>query len=37
VRRTPGFITTHSVVMRSTSGTVRWISARHPRRRNGGR
>ncbi len=24
-----GFLTTHSVIMRSTSGTVRWISARH--------
>jgi len=33
VRRTPDFIVTHSVVMRSTSGTVRWITARHPRRR----
>jgi fructose-1,6-bisphosphatase II / sedoheptulose-1,7-bisphosphatase len=37
VRRTPDHITTHSVVMRASSGTVRWISARHPRRRNGGR
>jgi fructose-1,6-bisphosphatase II / sedoheptulose-1,7-bisphosphatase len=37
VRRTPGFIMTHSVVMRASSGTVRWISARHPRRKNGGR
>jgi len=35
VQRTPDFIVTHSVVMRSTSGTVRWISARHPRRRHG--
>jgi fructose-1,6-bisphosphatase II / sedoheptulose-1,7-bisphosphatase len=32
VRRTPEFIFTHSVVMRSTSGTVRWITARHRRR-----
>ena len=35
VRRTPEFIVTHSVVMRSTSGTVRWITARHPRHRGG--
>jgi fructose-1,6-bisphosphatase II / sedoheptulose-1,7-bisphosphatase len=35
VQRTPEFIVTHSVVMRSTSGTVRWISARHPRKRPG--
>jgi len=35
IRRTPDAITTHSVVMRSTSGTVRWITARHPRRRGG--
>jgi fructose-1,6-bisphosphatase II / sedoheptulose-1,7-bisphosphatase len=34
VQRTPDFIMTHSVVMRSTSGTVRWISARHPRHRH---
>ncbi|GAA0535674.1 fructose-1,6-bisphosphatase II / sedoheptulose-1,7-bisphosphatase [Rhizomicrobium palustre] len=33
VRRTPDHIVTHSVVMRSTSGTVRWIEARHARRR----
>jgi fructose-1,6-bisphosphatase II / sedoheptulose-1,7-bisphosphatase len=33
VYRTTDFIMTHSVVMRSTSGTVRWITARHPRRR----
>jgi fructose-1,6-bisphosphatase II / sedoheptulose-1,7-bisphosphatase len=33
VQRTPDFIVTHSVVMRSTSGTVRWVTARHPRRR----
>jgi len=35
VRRTRDFIVTHSVVMRSMSGTVRWITARHPRRRAG--
>ena len=35
VRRTPDHITTHSVLMRSTSGTVRWIEARHARRRGG--
>ncbi len=35
VDRTPDYIMTHSVVMRSTSGTVRWIEARHPRRRGG--
>jgi fructose-1,6-bisphosphatase II / sedoheptulose-1,7-bisphosphatase len=35
IRRTPDYIMTHSVVMRSTSGTVRWITARHPRRRGG--
>ena len=35
VRRTRDFIITHSVVMRSMSGTVRWITARHPRRRAG--
>ena len=33
VHRTPEFIVTQSVLMRSTSGTVRWITARHPRRR----
>jgi fructose-1,6-bisphosphatase II / sedoheptulose-1,7-bisphosphatase len=33
VYRTPEFIFTHSVVMRSTSGTVRWITARHRRQR----
>ncbi|MDE2182076.1 MAG: class II fructose-bisphosphatase [Alphaproteobacteria bacterium] len=32
VQRTAECIMTHSVVMRSSSGTVRWISARHPRR-----
>jgi len=31
VYRTPEFIFTHSVVMRSASGTVRWITARHRR------
>jgi fructose-1,6-bisphosphatase II / sedoheptulose-1,7-bisphosphatase len=35
IDRTPDYIMTRSVVMRSTSGTVRWIEARHPRRRNG--
>lgn len=35
VRRTPDYIITHSVVMRSTSGTVRWVEAHHARRRNG--
>jgi fructose-1,6-bisphosphatase II / sedoheptulose-1,7-bisphosphatase len=33
VHRTPDHIVTESVVMRSTSGTVRWITAKHPRRR----
>ena len=33
VRRTPECIITHTVVMRSSSGTVRWITAKHPRRR----
>ena len=33
VHRTPDYIVTHSVVMRSTSGTVRWVTARHPRHR----
>ncbi len=33
IHRTPDYIVTHSVVMRSTSGTVRWITAKHPRRR----
>ena len=32
VSRTGEFVVAHSVVMRSTSGTVRWITARHPRR-----
>ena len=32
VHRTPEFIFTYSVVMRSSSGTVRWIKARHRRR-----
>ncbi len=32
VHRTPEFTFTHSVVMRSSSGTVRWITARHARR-----
>jgi fructose-1,6-bisphosphatase II / sedoheptulose-1,7-bisphosphatase len=32
VYRTKDFIFTHSVVMRSMSGTVRWITARHSRR-----
>ncbi|HEY0281896.1 MAG TPA: class II fructose-bisphosphatase [Rhizomicrobium sp.] len=31
VYRTPEFVFTHSVVMRSASGTVRWIKARHRR------
>lgn len=35
VRRSQDHIITHSVLMRSTSGTVRWIEARHARRRNG--
>ncbi len=35
VRRNPDYIITHSVVMRSTSGTVRWVEAHHARRRNG--
>jgi len=29
VRRRPGGITTHSIVMRSRTGTVRWIKANH--------
>ncbi len=33
VRRTQDFIFTHSVVMRSSSGTVRWVTARHSRKR----
>ena len=33
VTRSAEFVTTHSVVMRSSSGTVRWISARHRRKR----
>ncbi|MDE2135054.1 MAG: class II fructose-bisphosphatase [Alphaproteobacteria bacterium] len=32
VHRTQEFTFTHSVVMRSSSGTVRWITARHARR-----
>jgi len=32
VYRTQEFVFTHSVVMRASSGTVRWISARHRRR-----
>lgn len=35
VKRTPDYIVTHSVVMRSTSGTARWITAKHARRRSG--
>jgi fructose-1,6-bisphosphatase II / sedoheptulose-1,7-bisphosphatase len=35
VDRTPDYIMTRSMVTRSTSGTVRWIEARHPRRRQG--
>jgi fructose-1,6-bisphosphatase II / sedoheptulose-1,7-bisphosphatase len=35
IHRTPDYIVTHSVVMRSTSGTVRWVTAKHPRRRAG--
>jgi len=35
VRRTPEYVITHSVLMRSSSGTVRWIEAHHARRRNG--
>ena len=31
VHRQGNFITTESVVMRSTTGTVRWIKARHRR------
>jgi fructose-1,6-bisphosphatase/sedoheptulose 1,7-bisphosphatase-like protein len=30
-----GFITTESVVMRSATGTVRWIKARHRREKSG--
>ena len=33
VRRFPGGAVTHSVVMRSKSGTVRWIEANHNFRR----
>jgi fructose-1,6-bisphosphatase II / sedoheptulose-1,7-bisphosphatase len=33
VQRTADLMTTQSVVMRSSSGTVRWISARHRRKR----
>lgn len=35
IHRTPDYIVTHSVVMRSSSGTVRWVKAQHPRRRAG--
>lgn len=35
VDRTPDYIMTRSMVTRSTSGTVRWVDARHPRRRPG--
>ncbi len=34
VRYEGNFITTHSVVMRSATGTVRWIKARHVRARH---
>ena len=34
VHRTADFITTESVVMRSATGTVRWIKARHVRSRH---
>ncbi|MGZ5924130.1 MAG: class II fructose-bisphosphatase [Rhizomicrobium sp.] len=34
VHKTGGFITTESVVMRSATGTVRWIKARHVRSRH---
>ena len=30
IRYVRGGITTHSVVMRSSSGTVRWVKAFHP-------
>jgi fructose-1,6-bisphosphatase II / sedoheptulose-1,7-bisphosphatase len=33
VHRTADCIMTHSVVMRSSSGTVRWVTAKHPRRK----
>ncbi len=35
VDRTPDYMMTHSMVTRSTSGTVRWIEAKHARRRAG--
>jgi fructose-1,6-bisphosphatase II / sedoheptulose-1,7-bisphosphatase len=35
VYRTAEFVFTHSVVMRSSSGTVRWVTARHRRQRYG--
>jgi fructose-1,6-bisphosphatase/sedoheptulose 1,7-bisphosphatase-like protein len=31
VRREPGHIVTESVVMRSATGTVRWVKGRHCR------
>ena len=34
IHRTPEFTFTHSVMMRSSSGTVRWIKARHRRSRH---
>ena len=33
VRRYPGGATTHSVVMRSRTGTIRWIESHHDFRR----
>jgi fructose-1,6-bisphosphatase II / sedoheptulose-1,7-bisphosphatase len=36
VRRSGDFITTESVVMRSATGTVRWIKARHRRNKDVG-
>jgi fructose-1,6-bisphosphatase II / sedoheptulose-1,7-bisphosphatase len=32
VRLENGFVTTHSVVMRSATRTVRWVKMRHPKR-----
>jgi len=32
VRQENGFVTTHSVVMRSATRTVRWVKMRHPKR-----
>jgi fructose-1,6-bisphosphatase II / sedoheptulose-1,7-bisphosphatase len=35
VHRDANYITTESIVMRSATGTVRWVRARHKRSRHG--